>query len=443
MTGQRKISYTVAWHNKISEIEQVAWDALAVPLETPILEWEWLRQMEVSGSIVPQTGWLPYHLTISSDGQLIAAAPLYIKSHSAGEFVYDYMWADVASQLGVAYYPKMVGMCPATPSVGYRFLIAPGENEELLTAIMVNQIDKLCQRHGIHGCSLNFVDPQWRPKLEGLGFSSWLHQSYAWKNPGYKSFDDYLAVFNKNQRRNIRRERKAMASQGITIKPLTGDEIPRSFFSLMYELYDKTNAQFGPWAAKYLTQEFFEGLYDGFRHRLLFMAAFKEQDPEIPVAMSFLLKKGGLIVGRYWGAFEWINALHFNACYYSPIEWAINNGVTRFDPGAGSHHKIRRGFHAESNHSMHRFYDDKLRSIMETYIGQVNEAEQGHIEALNDALPFVAGRWPVEAWPGRDPRGRRSVGEPNPGPPPDREDAGNVEQANIDELEKEDSAEEE
>ena len=163
MPGSRKISYSVAWHNKISDIDQKAWDSLAVPLETPILEWEWLRQMEVSESIVPEEGWLPYHLTISAAGHLIAAAPLYIKSHSAGEFVYDYMWADVASQLGVEYYPKMVGMSPATPSVGYRFLIAPGEDEELLTAIMVNQIDKFCQRHGIHGCSFNFVDPQWKP----------------------------------------------------------------------------------------------------------------------------------------------------------------------------------------------------------------------------------------------------------------------------------------
>jgi predicted N-acyltransferase len=285
-------------------------------------------------------------------------------------------------------------MSPATPAVGYRFLLAPGQNEYLLTEIMVNEIDNFCQRNKINGCSFLFVDPEWEPQVQRLGFSSWLHQSYEWRNPGYNSFEDYLAVFNKNQRRNIRRERRALLEQQVTVKPLTGDEIPRPYFSLMYDLYAKTNAQFGPWAAKYLNREFFEGLYEGFRHRLLFIAAYTDDDPDVPIAMSFLLSKNNRLLGRYWGTFRWIDSLHFNACYYSPIEWAIDNGVECFDPGAGSSHKLRRGFHAVPNHSLHRFYDEKLRVVMETYIDQINNHEQNHIDAMNLAVPYASGRIP-------------------------------------------------
>jgi predicted N-acyltransferase len=394
MTGDQSLSYSVAWVNGITEIDRHAWNALAGPLQTPILEWEWLNRMEVSGSIAAETGWLPYHLTVWSDHQLVGAAPLYIKSHSAGEFVYDYMWVDVANQIGAKYYPKLVGMCPATPSVGYRFLIAPGEDEQRLTELMVAEIDRLCQRHNIHGCSFLFVDPLWKPLVERAGFSAWLHQSYAWLNPGYECFDDYLSVFNKNQRRNIKRERKALLDQGVTMKTLIGDEIPRSFFALMYDLYAKTNAQFGPWAAKYLNREFFEGLYEDFRHRLLFVTAHEDNE-ETPVAMSFLLAKRDLLVGRYWGTFKWIDALHFNACYYTPIEWAIERGMKKFDPGAGSSHKLRRGFQAVPNHSLHRFYDENMRKIMATYISKINMLEEEQIDTMNRAVPFASGREPA------------------------------------------------
>jgi predicted N-acyltransferase len=387
MSRSSKTSLTIQWHEKISDIDREAWNALATPLQSPILEWEWLHQLEASGSIVAEKGWLPYHLAVWSGKRLLAAAPLYIKGHSTGEFVYDWLWADVANQLGVRYYPKLIGMSPATPSVGYRFLIAPEEDEEKLTGLLVAAIDRLCRNNNIAGCSFLFVDPQWQNGMKRFGFSSWMHQSYIWENRGYHSFDDYLAIFNKNQRRNIRRERKKMAESGIEIKSLNGEEVPRSYFSLMYKFYERTNAQFGPWAAKYLTKEFFEGLYANFRHRLLFTAAFGNGE-ENPLAMSFLLTKGDVLIGRYWGTFEKIDSLHFNACYYGPIEWAIVHGVRSFDPGVGSTHKIRRGFNAVGNYSLHRFYDSRLKTIMQTNIDRINQIEQQQINALNAGLPY-------------------------------------------------------
>jgi uncharacterized protein len=373
--------------SSISEVDRGAWDALAGPMETPLLEWEWLRQMEISGSISPETGWVPLHLTLWRDGLLVAAAPLYVKGHSSGEFVWDHMWADVAQQLGVRYYPKIIGMSPATPAVGYRFLVASGEDEAAVTALMLEQIEQLARKNKISGCGFNFVDPGWKDLVQGLGYTAWQHQSYEWINEGFATFDDYLARFDKNQRRNIKRERASVCDAGVTLKALTGEEITASHLSLMYRYYLNTNNQFGPWAARFLTRKFFSGL-EGYRHRLLLLAAF-EQGTRDPIAMSFLITKGRVLIGRYWGADKFVSNLHFDTCYYAPIQWAIEHGVQRFDPGAGSPHKVRRGFQAVANYSLHRFYDEDMRRVMEKHIRQINKMEQQEIDGLNQALPFA------------------------------------------------------
>ncbi|GAC1501444.1 MAG: GNAT family N-acetyltransferase [Chamaesiphon sp.] len=388
MVKQLKPHYSVAWINKIGEVPKSAWDALALPLLTPFLEWEWLNNIEISESTNAKTGWLPNHLTVWRDRQLIAAAPLYIKGHSYGEFVFDHQWADLAHRLGVQYYPKLLGMTPFTPAEGYRFLIAPGEDEEELTALMVEAIDHFCDRHHISGCHFLYVDPQWQPILERQGFTRWLHHSYIWQNQGLASFDDYLATFNANQRRNIKRERKAVEKAGLRLQTLTGDDIPKSLFPLMYNFYADTCDKFGWWGSKYLTRRFFEQLYPNYGHRVLFVAAYPEQDNQNPVGMSFCITKGDRMYGRYWGSLEEIECLHFDACYYTPIEWAIAQGIQTFDPGAGGRHKKRRGFLATPNHSLHRFYNPRLSYILRSYISEVNEIEQQEIDAINQQIPF-------------------------------------------------------
>ena len=389
MTSKLSSSFKIKWIRQISEIERDAWDALAKPLPTPFLEWDWLRLMEISGSTTAQTGWLPHHLTVWSGRNLVAAAPMYIKGHSAGEFVFDHVWADVAGRMGIAYYPKLVGMSPFTPMSGYRFLIAAEENELDLTAMMVGEINRLCRQYGMSGSSFLFVDPSWHRDMFDLGFFGWRHQSFAWNNHGYKTFDDYLAIFNSNQRRNIKRERKSMETQGISLKLFTGKDIPRSFFQIMYRFYERTNDKFGPWGCKYLSKDFFEGLYHHYRNRLLFVAAFDRKDPASITGMSILVTKKDQLYGRYWGCTKHVASLHFNACYYAPIEWAIANNIQRFDPGAGGAHKIRRGFSAVSNYSLHRFYDSGLLRIMQTHIDEINRLEQEQIDALNQELPFA------------------------------------------------------
>jgi len=388
MVEQLKPRYAVAWIERLAEIPQAEWDALALPLNTPFFEWHWLNTMETSHSVSTKAGWLPRHLTVWRDRALVAVAPLYVKGHSYGEFVFDHQWADLAARLGVEYYPKLLGMSPFTPAEGYRFLIAPNEDEAAITELMVNEIDHFCDRHKILGCHFLYVDPVWKARMEQHGFSTWLHHSFIWQNQGYQSFDDYLAQFNANQRRNIKRERKAVDTAGLTLKVLTGDAIPKALFSKMYDFYSDTCDKFGWWGSKYLTRRFFEQLWPHYNHRVVFVTAYRQDEERHPVGMSFCLTKGSNLYGRYWGAAQEIDCLHFDACYYTPIEWAIANDIQLFDPGAGGRHKKRRGFPATPNYSLHRFYEPRFAQIFGAYIEDVNTMEQREMDAINQNLPF-------------------------------------------------------
>ncbi|HWR91234.1 MAG TPA: GNAT family N-acetyltransferase [Desulfobacterales bacterium] len=376
------------WLERLSEVQREAWNALALPLETPFLEWDWLQLMEASGSTGAETGWIPRHLTVWSGRELVAAAPLYVKTHSAGEFVFDHAWADVAGRLNRPYYPKLVGMTPFTPMIGYRFLMAPGLDEVDLTARMLEEIERFCRYHGLAGSSYNFVDPQWAERIAGRGFCPWAHQSFVWENEGFSDFEDYLSGFNANQRRNIRRERRRLAQRGIRVDMISGDDLPAELYERMHLFYAWTNDQFGPWGCKYLTENFFGLLSDRFRGRLVFAVASDDTRRGPPVGMALLVAKGNNLYGRYWGCAREVEFLHFEACYYRPIEWAIGGGIRRFDPGMGGGHKLRRGFKAVPNFSLHRFMDPVLRQIMEKHIAAINRLEHEEIAALNRHLPL-------------------------------------------------------
>jgi hypothetical protein len=378
----------ILWATQISEIDREAWDALAQPLKTPFLEWDWLWLMEASGSAAARAGWIPRHLTVWSGSELLAAAPLYIKTHSAGEFVFDQAWAEVAGRLGLDYYPKLVGMSPFTPLIGYRFLMAPGVDETQLTGLMLEEIERFCRRERLTGSSFLFTDPQWAEFMQARGYTPWVHPSFSWTNSGLRDFEDYLSGFSANQRRNIRRERLGLERQGITVRMIPGDELPPQHYSRMYGFYARTNDKFGPWGCKYLTRDFFSALPGRFRHRLLFGVASGRDPREAPLGMSLCVTKGDQLYGRYWGGRADVEFLHFDACYYRPIEWAIAHGIRHFDPGAGGGHKLRRGFRVVPNCSLHRFADARLRQVMDRHIGAINRLEHHEISALNSELPL-------------------------------------------------------
>ncbi len=387
--------WKAVWIERMCDVDRDEWTRLTDRYETPLLDWDWLRALEESGSVTPSEGWLAQHLLLYDAGELIAAAPLYVKTHSVGEFVFDYAWAEVAESLGTRYYPKLVAMSPLTPAIGYRFLIDERYDDVETVAVMLDAIDGFCRANRLHGFSILWPEPDFiatvhaaSDTIESGRFTPWEHQHFRWENASFATFDDYLAVFNKNQRRNIRRERASMDDQRIRIETRTATESPDRFADIMYRYYSNTNDQFGMWAARYLTPDFFGMLKDSCGDRVVFCAAF-EEGADDPVGMSMLLHNRERLIGRYWGADRFVSNLHFNLCYYEPIRWGIERGVQRFDPGMGSSHKVRRGFAAVSTSSLHRFADRRMQMVMDMNIDKINRYEQAHIESLNTHLPFA------------------------------------------------------
>ncbi len=381
--------YTFTWEPAITGINKDRWDALAQPLQTPFLEWEWLRLMESSGSIAAATGWYPAHLAVWVGDTLVAAAPLYRKLHSEGEFTDDTVWAELSYRLGIAYFPKLVGMSPVTPIQGYRFLMHPGEDAVALTGRMLDEIENYCRENGISGYHFLYADTRWAGSLPGNRGNAWQHPVFTWQNRGYQGFPDYLARFNANQRRNIIRERRQAVRDRITFRHLTGDQITPVLMDTMYQYYVGTNEKFGIWGCRYLNHTFFHKLPDRFRDRLMLLGAFREDGDDHPVALGLFVYKNDRLYGRYWGCRDELDALHFNTCYYSPIEWAIDRGIREFDPGIGGGHKIRRGFEVVAGCSWHSFLSPELATIMRMNMGAINRQVQAHIAQINQQIPFA------------------------------------------------------
>lgn len=377
---------TVRFVHGLGEVDSEAWDALAADAESPFFDWAWLHLLETSGSAAPARGWFPSHLLAEVDGRLVGALPLYLKWHSEGEFVFDQLWGEAASRLGLPYYPRLVGASPFTPATGLRLLADPSVNQVRLSHQVFTAMERFCHENAVHGAALLFTEPDFAAVAEDYGFTSWTHQSYLWRNRGYGGFDDFLATLNANRRKTVRRERAALDAAGIRSEVVSGADIPETFFPLMRQLYEKTNAKFGPWGCRYLTDAFFEGLPQTCRRHLAFSAAYRTGRRE-PIALAMLAHKGDTLFGRYWGAFEDVPFLHFELCYYAPITWAIAQGLSRYDPGMGGAHKARRGFESVSSMSCHRFFDPRMDMIFKTHIDRVNFLEKSYIDELNDLMP--------------------------------------------------------
>jgi len=401
---------TLRIHRSIGEFNREDWNRLTGPDTIPFLEWDWLSCLEESGSISPETGWYPLHLGLWEGERLAAAAPLYLKTSGGGEYVWDYFWEEAAASLGRAWYPKLVGAPAATPAEGYRFLWDPAWDGREATALLLGAAEDFCRRNHIPGFHLLFTDPLWASQLPPRGYVPWEHSHYLWENTGFAGLEDYLALFNKNQRRNIRREYHRHEEQGITIRIIPGEEAGPELFQRMFELYSLTNDKFFPWDARWVNEEFFQLLEKRCPGRTAFVEARRVREAQglgeavpgggpagegfcsVPrgglVALAFLVRKGDRLWGRFWGAYEEIRDLHFAVCYYAPLDYCIREGIRFFDPGAGSPHKIRRGFRACLNRSYHKFFDPFLRRLFQDNIPEVNRYEREQAAALNEELPF-------------------------------------------------------
>jgi uncharacterized protein len=382
--------FRAEWKHSMSEIERSQWNSLALAQDSPFLEWEWLDLLEGSGSVGPETGWRPQHLTFWLGSRLVGAAPLYIKNDSKGEFVFDHLWAGTALRLGIPYYPKLLGMSPFTPTGTYVPLHAPDLELGRLTGLICSEMDRAATSAGVCGIGFNFIDPSWGGMLAGLGYSIWTHQGFRWQNEGLGSFEDYLSMLNSNARRNIRRERRSLSERGIVTRMITGDGLTTHLLDAMYLLYSRHNERFGPWGCRFLSRTFFASLCERLRHRVVLCVASPSGQPGTVLAMSMFLRKGNRLYGRYWGAAAHVDFLHFELCYYAPIEWCIQESITWYDPGMGGSHKTRRGFAAVPTFSAHKLGNPLMRRIMELHMEELNLLESNEIVTMNRELPLVS-----------------------------------------------------
>ncbi len=370
----------VKLHTAIDEIPCAQWNTLC-GTAYPFLRHEFLAALERSGSVTPETGWQPLHLTLHEQGAMVGAMPLYLKSHSWGEYVFDWAWADAWHRHGLEYYPKLLTAIPFTPATGPRFGLSIDHDRGI--AAIVDAVRQLCRRFDASGWHGLFVEPGVTPRLEAEGLMKRLGSQYHWFNRDYGSFDDFLATFSSRKRKNLRKEREKVARQGVTLRRVPGRDITAPMLQQFYRFYQTTYRKRG--MKGYLTAEFFSLLCDTLPEHLLLILA--EHDGET-VAGALCLRSDDTLYGRYWGCQAEYDSLHFEACYYQGIEYCIEQGLARFDPGAQGEHKIQRGFEPIETWSCHWIEETGFRPAIADFLDREAHQIRAQMDALAQGLPF-------------------------------------------------------
>ncbi len=374
-------------HASLSAIAEAEWDALD-GASAPFLRWRWLDALERTGCVGGATGWHPHHLTFHEGGRLVAAAPAYLKENSEGEFVFDHAWAAAAERMGKAYYPKLVLASPFTPATAHKLLVARAADRPRLLPVLAEAIAKIVAAEQLSSAHVLFPPEAEAVALAEAGMAHRLGLQFQWRNDGYATYDDFLGRFGSKRRHQLRRERRAIEDQGVRIETLRGDAIGPDVLEAMYGFYTSTVDKFA-WGRRYLRRELFEELGGRLRDDVEIVVA-RRSAGGAPIAGALNLAGDGVIYGRYWGAREDLPFLHFNVCYYHPIEECIARGVGAFEPGAGGEHKLARGFSPTVTHSAHLVTDRRLDAAVRDFLGREREAIRA--AASDPGVAFRGGR---------------------------------------------------
>ena len=364
------------------------WDRLAAPEQAtgrpidPFTTHRFLSALEASGSTGGRSGWQARPLVVEEAGLILAASPLYVKTNSQGEYIFDHGWADAYERAGGRYYPKLQIAVPFTPATGRRFLGPPEHSETLWrAAIGVAAQNKLSSLHA------TFCTAEEALALAGVdGTLHRVTQQFHWENRGYGSFDDFLNDLASRKRKMIRKERETARASGLTIRALTGDEIEPRHWEAFWQFYQDTGSR--KWGTPYLTRAAFDRLHDTMRQDMLLVLAFNGARP-VAGALNFIGRD--TLYGRYWGCTEDHPCLHFELCYYQAIDWAIAQGLKRVEAGAQGGHKLARGYLPVETHSLHWIADPSFRAAVARYLEEERRAVGQEIEVLTAYGPFRRG----------------------------------------------------
>src|SRR3974390_433988 len=384
----------------IAEIPAAVWDPCAVHVsrknnsspefiaqgrpDNPFVSHAFLLALERARTVGGRTGWQPRHvLAETADGEIVGAAPCYLKGHSKGEYVFDHGWADAFERAGGDYYPKLQVAVPFTPVTGPRLLAKSGPLAMDVRGALADALAEVARASELSSAHVTFLT---RPEWEALGARGYLQrtdQQFHWENAGYGSFDDFLSALNSRHRKTIRRERKEALTPGISVDWLTGSDLTEAVWDAFFAFYMDTGSR--KWGRPYLNREFFSLVGAAMADRILLVMA-RRNSRYVAGAINFI--GGGTLYGRNWGAVEHHPFLHFEVCYYQAIEYAIANKLQRVEAGAQGEHKLARGYLPHTTYSAHYIAHPGLRRAIAEYLSR----ERSYVEAagveLAAASPF-------------------------------------------------------
>lgn len=375
---------------RIADVAARDWDALD-PTGHPFTRHAFLHGLEATGCVGADTGWIPAHLVVRDTrrGRLVAAVPQYLKTHSWGEFVFDWSWAQAYLRTGNDYYPKQLATVPFTPVTGPRLLVGPGvagTAARELRAELAGLLLETARRAGASGAHVNFTRDEDQAALERAGFLRRHDCRFLWRNRGYASFEDFLATFRADKRKKARRERRKVAEAGITFRTLPGESLDDAMWQIVFGFSERTFLRHGN--GHYLKVAFLQQVSRALPGAIVVKLA--ERDGE-PVAAAIFVEGGGGLYGRYWGAARHEDSLHFEACYYQGIEHCIERGLAYFDPGTQGEHKIARGFEPTRTLSAHWLAHDGFRRAIARFLERERASVDDYIAAAAGHLPFQRG----------------------------------------------------
>ncbi|CAN1484690.1 Peptidogalycan biosysnthesis/recognition [Burkholderiaceae bacterium] len=378
--------YGIQVHTHPAEIAAAAWDQLLAQQDcpTPFMQHAYLQAMHESGSATPDSGWTPRFITLWVNDALVAACPMYLKKHSYGEYVFDWAWANAYQQHGLPYYPKALIAVPFTPVPGSRLLAVDAPTRQrLLQAVIA-----WCAQEKLSSLHLLFGSPADMAACEAEELLQRQTVQFHWHNQAWPDFEAFLASLNQEKRKKIRQERRKVAEAGVTFRWSLGAAISSSDWRFFYECYERTYLEHGN--APYLTPAFFQSMQTDMAHNwLLFIA---ERDG-VPMASSLigihhLGEADAVAYGRYWGALERVDCLHFEACYYQPLQWCMQHGVQRFEGGAQGEHKMARALMPTSTHSGHWLADHRFAQAVAEFLEREGRGVDNYMAHLDERNPF-------------------------------------------------------
>jgi predicted N-acyltransferase len=373
----------VAVVEQIDAIDRTAWNAVS-GTANPFTRHEFLAALEHNDCLGEKHGWLPRHLAVyADDGSLAAVAPHYAKYNSYGEFVFDWAWADAWQRSGLDYYPKGLVAIPYTPAAGPRLMTRPDLDYDTLAVQLVKLGLSLAEREGWSSSHWLFTGEADTRLLKAQGLLLRLDCQFHWHNAGYPDFEDFLATLKSRKRKKIRHERDLVAQTGIAIRTLHGGDVDDALWPVIHDFYRTTFER--KWGHPTLTEGFFREVGETMGEQLVLFVAF---EGDTPIAGAICFRGDDTLYGRHWGAYRQYPGLHFETCFYQGIDYCINNGLARFEPGAQGEHKISRGFLPTPTWSAHWIAEPRFRDAIARFLVQETAAMEDYIGELRTQSPY-------------------------------------------------------